>query len=204
MEIAEDKEKAVVKPTEKASHENKDPGPETKLIVSTGKRGVPAIVGMEGGLETEQPELPKPAVVLPVPNSVKPPSDIAKQTTEINSESLSENKKQSADITAKKEPDSKMDNKNVKTVTGIQEKPPTPPVVVKTTTTTTTTTAAIAAAKKSPEQGPSLDDFSKMFAKETVDDSEATKLAKDMKDVEIDSLVKEGQDLVALLKRGRS
>jgi len=43
-----------------------------------------------------------------------------------------------------------------------------------------------------------------MFAKEVVDDSEATKLAKDMKEVEIDSLVRDGQDLVALLKKSRS
>ena len=94
---------------------------------------------------------------------------------------------------------------NVKTfTTAAAEKPQTSPVMVKTTTTTTTVTASSSAPKKGLEQKTSLDDFSQMFAKEVVDDSEATKLAKDMKEVEIESLVKDGQDLVALLKRGRS
>jgi hypothetical protein len=57
---------------------------------------------------------------------------------------------------------------------------------------------------KKPEQKSSLDDMSKMFSKDAVDDSEATKLAKDMKDVEIDNLVKDGMDIVGLLKRNRS
>jgi hypothetical protein len=47
----------------------------------------------------------------------------------------------------------------------------------------------------------SLGDLSKMFAKEVVDDSEATKLAKNMKDVEISDLLKSGHDIADLLKR---
>ncbi len=46
-----------------------------------------------------------------------------------------------------------------------------------------------------------LGDLSKMFAKEVVDDSEATKLAKNMKDVEINDLLKNGHDIANLLKR---
>ncbi len=47
----------------------------------------------------------------------------------------------------------------------------------------------------------SLGDLSKMFSKEVVDDSEATKLAKNMKDVEISDLLKSGHDIADLLKR---
>jgi hypothetical protein len=61
-----------------------------------------------------------------------------------------------------------------------------------------------APAKKPPEQKSSLADLSKMFSKEAADDSEATKLAKEMKEVEIDNLVKDSQDLISMLKRGRS
>lgn len=202
VEMAEDKKAAEVKLTQQTSPENKDAVPGAKLAVAPEKAVIPTDSGGQEGLETEQPELSKPAVVLLVPNSTKLPSDIVPQTIEEKRQTLNENEKPFADTAVKKESEPKMDNKNVKTVTGIPEKPPTQPVVVKTTTITTMANAD--AAKRIPEQKPSLDDFSKMFAKETVDDSEATKLAKDMKDVEIDCLLKEGQDLAALLKRGRS
>ena len=179
VEKSEIKETTGGKSSVEALPENKDLKPQIKPVA-----------------QSEMNPAPAPAVQ-PVPvKSEKPETDTADP-------SVIEKEKPAAMEAAKKEPEPKMDNKNVKTITNATENPPIPPVTVKTTT-TTTTTASSSAPKKGPEQKPSLDDFSQMFAKEVVDDSEATKLAKDMKEVEIDSLVKDGQDLVALLKRGRS
>ena len=57
--------------------------------------------------------------------------------------------------------------------------------------------------KKGPEPN-SLGDLSKMFSKDVAEDTEATKLAKNLKDVDITGLLKDGQDLISFLKKGWS
>ncbi|MBN1368573.1 MAG: hypothetical protein JW967_11670 [Dehalococcoidales bacterium] len=58
--------------------------------------------------------------------------------------------------------------------------------------------------KKTPEPISSLGDLSKMFSKEIVEDTEATKLARDLKDVDIGNLIEDSKNLIALLKNNRS
>jgi len=58
--------------------------------------------------------------------------------------------------------------------------------------------------KKAPENKTSLDELSKMFSKEVTEDTEVDKLAKEMKEVEVNNLVKDGLDLIYLLKQRRS
>ena len=94
-----------------------------------------------------------------------------------------------------------MDNKNENTTPRSPiEKPQTATINAK----PAASAANVTVNKKATEEKTSLNELSKMFSKEIVEDSEATKLAKNMKDVEINSLVKDGQDLINLLKRGRS
>jgi hypothetical protein len=204
------KEAAAVKPSVAESRENKDIQPEVKLEVKTEKElktnvlSQPITVNSEKQEPPIPQETPKPVIIEAAPVPLPPSAEVAKPAPDTVSHSTSEKEKPTAVEAIKKESETEMDVKNVKSTAGTaSETPSTPPVTVKITT-TTTATASSAAQKKGPEQKTSLDDFSQMFAKEMVDDSEATKLAKDMKEVEIDSLVKDGQDLVALLKRGRS
>jgi hypothetical protein len=208
---AEIKETTAVKSSVEASQENKDVKLEIKAVEKPEINPGPAAAVQPVHLKSEKPELSvpketlKPMVTESVTILPPPAGEAGKPKPDTADLSVIEKEKPASIEAVKKESEPKMDNKNVKTgTTAAAENPQTPPVTVKTTTTTTTTTANSAAPKKAPEQKTSLDDFSQMFAKEVVDDSEATKLAKDMKEVEIDSLVKDGQDLVALLKRGRS
>ena len=209
VEKPEIKETTGGKSSVEALPENKDLKPQIKPVAQSEMNPAPAPAVQPVPVKSEKPELlvlkETPGLVVTASVKVLPPpaGKTGKPETDTADPSVIEKEKPAAMEAAKKEPEPKMDNKNVKTITNTAENPPIPPVTVKTTT-TTTTTASSSAPKKGPEQKTSLDDFSQMFAKEVVDDSEATKLAKDMKEVEIDSLVKDGQDLVALLKRGRS
>jgi hypothetical protein len=56
---------------------------------------------------------------------------------------------------------------------------------------------------KSPEPNTSLNDLSKMFSREVAEDSEASKLAKDMENIDTYSLLKCGQELTELFKQNR-
>ena len=209
-EKLETKAIAAVKLAAEVRPENNDLKPEVKSTAQPAPNAAPAAAQplpvksekLEQSVlkETKQPVV---AAAVPVPQGLG--AEMTKLKPDIAGHIVNEKEKPTAVEAVKKELEPKMDDKNVKTfTTAAAEKPQTSPVMVKTTTTTTTVTASSSAPKKGPEQKTSLDDFSQMFAKEVVDDSEATKLAKDMKEVEIESLVKDGQDLVALLKRGRS
>jgi hypothetical protein len=208
-EKSQTKEVTAVKPAVAARSETKDVKPEITSAAKPETKPDNVIAAQTVPAKSEKPEqpvtkeIPKPVVTASLPVA-PPPSTEAGKTKPDAIVPIANAKEKPAVVEAvKKEPELKMDNKNIKPVANTAaEKPPTPPVTVKTTTTTTVVNAA--AAKKAPEPKTSLDDFSKMFAKEAVDDSEATKLAKDMKEVEVDSLLKESRDLVALLKRGRS
>jgi len=134
----------------------------------------------------------------------KPNPEVVKPTSE-NDTNTTAGKKESEQIVKaeaiKKEPESKMDNKNVKQpAVATMEKPKTTTEAAKPAVSPTNSVLG----KKAQDQKTSLGDLSKMFSKEVVDDNEATKLAKDMKDVEIRGLIKDGQDIINLLKRNRS
>jgi hypothetical protein len=194
----ENEEVTVIKTPAEVRPENKNAKPEVKTAVKPEKELDPIVVSQPEVIKNKKQdqsvpmETPKAAVITATPLSPKPETD---------NHSLDEKEQPAAVEAVKKELEPKMDNKNVKPAANVAaEKPQNATVTVK----TTIVAASPAAGKKGPEQKPSLDDFSKMFSKEAVDDSEATKLAKEMKEVEIDSLVKDGQDLIALLKRGRS
>jgi hypothetical protein len=209
-EKAPTQEVTAVKPAVEVHPEKNEVKPEIKAVAKLEINPGPAITAQPVPVKSEKPEqpvpkeTPKPVVTAAVPLPQLPSAEKGKPKPDAAVRTINEKEKPAAVEAVKKEPEPKMDNKNVKTVTtAAAENPQTPPVTVKTTT-TTTTTASSAVPKKAPDQKPSLDDFSQMFAKEVVDDSEATKLAKDMKEVEVNNLLKEGQDLVALLKRGRS
>ena len=144
-------------------------------------------------------ETPKAEVIVSPPSPPKPTLEIIKPMLEGNSHSSNANGKTVVVEAVKKELAPKMDSKNVNT-------PPQSPVE-NPQTIAVKPAAPVANAtvyKKVTEQKASLSELSKMFSKEVVEDSEATKLAKNMKDVEINNLVKDGQDLINLLKRGRS
>ena len=144
----------------------------------------------------KQTELPKVEISPSAQNSVK--SIVAEATPNLEEKDKDHIEKANVEL-VKKESEVKMDIKNVEKAHSetdnlhISESSAKPAVIV-----------TNIEAKKTPEQKSSLDDLSKMFSKEVTDDNEATKLAKDMKDVEIDSLLKDGNDLVNLLKRFRS
>ncbi len=151
------------------------------------------------------PVPPKSETTKTIPSVVQntPPAVNAVKTTATaeNKNPVSAENVKTANEPVKKETNPKMDNKTTT--------PPVNPAAVKTPATPPAAKPAAAAAstpivKKPTEQKSSLDDMSKMFSKDAVDDTEATKLAKDMKDVEIDSLLKESQDLISILKRNRS
>jgi hypothetical protein len=126
------------------------------------------------------------------------PSPVAVKSTPIaaNTGAIDKNKVELVKP-AVKENKPEMGNKDVKQPEKpAAEKAPAPPAVKP----PPSTAPAPPEAKKSNDFS-SLGDLSKMFAKEVVDDSEATKLAKNMKDVEINDLLKSGQDIANLLKR---
>jgi hypothetical protein len=154
-------------------------------------------------VKNEAPKATKPADPIKAApaaapaNAVKPAAGVIPPKPLSNSATANEKKPGTAEA-AKKEPEVKMDNNNTKPGTSpLVEKP-------KTTAEAAKPAATVTASVKKPEPKSSLDDMSKMFSKEAVDDSEATKLAKDLKEVEVNNLIKDGQDLVALLKRNRS
>jgi hypothetical protein len=193
----ENKEVTVVKPSAEVRPENKDIKPEVKAVkpekeLNSIVMSQPAVTKNEKQDQSIPAQTPKTTVIAAASISLKPETD---------THSSNEKEKPTAIEAVKKELEPKMDNKNAKPAANVAaERPQNATVTVKTNLAATSP----ATGKKGPEQKPSLDDFSKMFSKEAVDDSEATKLAKDMKEVEIDSLVKDGQDLIALLKRGRN
>jgi hypothetical protein len=144
-------------------------------------------------------ETPKAEVIISPPGSPKLSQEYIKPILDGNSHGLNENEKTNMVEAVKKESENKMDNKNVNTSPDSPvEKPQ--PITLKPAAPATNASVN----KKTPEQKTSLNELSQMFSKETVDDSEATKLAKNMKEVEIDKLLKDGQNLINLLKRGRS
>ena len=172
--------------------------PEIVLAVKPEKELNTNIVSQSIGLKSEnqEPQLtketPKTEAVVSPQSSPKPDSDVIKTEPDSNSHSSNINDKPANVEAAKKESETKMDIKNVKEPTkSAVEKDQTTHVIVK----PAAPAANAVVGKKGPGQKTSLDDLSKMFAKEVVDDNEATKLAQDMKDVEIDNLVKDGQDL---------
>jgi hypothetical protein len=205
----ETKEKPAAPVVAAEKSQTKDVKPEIKSTAKPEIKPGTVITAQPAPAKSEKPEQPVPKeILMPVvtaslPVALPPSAEAGKPKPDAVVPIANVKEKPAAVEAVKKEPEPKMDNKNMKPVANTAaEKPPTPPVAVKTAT--TTAAPGPAAAKKAPEPKTSLDDFSKMFAKETVDDSEATKLAKDMKEVEVDSLLKESRDLVALLKRGRS
>ncbi len=207
------REVTVAKPTVEVRPANKEVKPEAKPVTRPETKPALVTTAQPVPVKSEKPEqsipkeMPKPVITASLPVPLPLSAEAAKPKPDAVIPIVNAKEKPAAVEAVKKEPEPTMDNKNIKPVANTAaEKPQTPSVTVKTTTTTTTAsaTASAAPAKKAPESKTSLDDFSKMFAKEAVDDSEATKLAKDMKEVEVNSLLKEGQDLVALLKRGRS
>jgi hypothetical protein len=135
----------------------------------------------------------------PLQTTPPPAPAAAKPAPAVNNNGA--NDKNKADITkpVTKEIKPEMGNKDVKQPEKpAAEKAPAPPAVKP-----PASPAPAPAEAKKPSEFSSLGDLSKMFAKEVVDDSEATKLAKNMKDVEINDLLKNGHDIVNLLKRGR-
>ena len=210
----ENKVVTAEKQTGEVRPENNDEAPkaaDVKTEQEPNTNTAPPSVGVKN--EKHDQVLPKPVpkveIVKPAQNQPpKPASDIVKPEPD-NEKHGSNEKDKPAAVEAikkepelkKKEPEPKMDIKNVKSQTNItSEKSKIEPEKNKPDTPTIT----VVNGKKGTEQKSSLDDFSNMFSKEIADDSEATKLAKDLKDVEITSLVKDGQDLINLLKRNRS
>ncbi len=166
---------------------------------------VPQPVGSKNGKkDTSLPEEIPMIKPVAAPNVKKSKSEVVKPQPENDNQTPIENKENEKAVkaeTVKKEPESKMDTKNGKSpANATLEKP-------KTTTETAKPTASAQnsiVGKKGSDQKTSLDDLSKMFSKEVTDDTEATKLAKEMKDVEINRLIKDGQDIINLLKGNRS
>jgi hypothetical protein len=216
VELTKPENKAVT--TEKqpgdVRPENNDKAPKTAAVKTEPEpitNTAPPPVGVKN--EKHDQALPKPVPKVEIAKTAQSPppqpaSDIVKPKQDNEKHSPNEKDKPAAVETVKKdselkrkEPEPKMDNKNVKSSGNTtSEKPKTIADVAKPAAPATNLTGGI----KGPEQKSSLGDLSKMFSKEIVDDSEATKLAKDLKDVEITSLITDGQDLVNLLKQKRS
>jgi len=184
--------------------------PNVVLAAKQEKEVNPKVVSPPVGpkIESKMPETPKPTpkseIVVSLQSSPKPVSDVVKPNpkSDNNSSNGKNTSEKAVNIEAvKKESAPTMDNNNVKKPTNaISEKPKATPDVAKSAAPVTPAQGG----KKLPEQKNSLDDLSKMFSKDVVEDNQATKLAKDMKDVEIGSLVKDGRDIVNILKRNRS
>lgn len=130
-----------------------------------------------------------------------PASEIINPENDGSSRDMSKIEKNDTTEPERKEFESTMGSKQVKQpIKTVAEKTPATMEVVK----PASTAAKAPAGKKAPEQKTTLDELSKMFTKEVVEDSEVDKLAKEMKDVEANNLVKDGLDLIYLLKRNRS
>lgn len=139
---------------------------------------------VEAKTETKLPPSPPPAAVA------------AKPAAAVNNTAVNDKNKAATPQPAAKEIKPDM-NKDVKPPEKpAAEKIPAPPAAKP----PASPAPAPAEAKKANDLSV-LGDLSKMFAKEVVDDSEATKLAKNMKDVEINDLLKSGHDIANLLKR---
>ena len=152
---------------------------------------------------TEKEPVPMKSLIVDatvLTNSPKPSPDsitLKNESDNLTANSIKENGKTNNYEILKKELEPKMNAKNVKESNTIDEKE-------KTNTDGANPASSLTnlmGSNKGSGQKTSLDDLSNMFSKEVKDDSEATKLAKEMAEVEIGDLLHDGQDLVNLLKR---
>jgi hypothetical protein len=152
---------------------------------------------------TEKEPVPMKSLIVDatiLTNSLKPSPDsisLKNESDNLTANDVKENRKTNNYEILKKELEPKMNANNVKESITTDEKEKTNIDGANLASSLTN----LVGSNKGSGQKTSLDDLSNMFSKEVKDDSEATKLAKEMAEVEIGDLLHDGQYLVNLLKR---